>query len=59
VRGGVLESSALLVELGLVLRKHVLLVFTDDSSGSLLDMLRGKNLLVRNGLDTVLQDVSD
>jgi hypothetical protein len=59
VRGGVLESSALLVELGLVLRKHVLLVFTDDSSGSLLDMLRGKNLLIRNGLDTVLQDVSD
>lgn len=47
--------GALLVELGLVLREHVLLVLSLDCGGGAVDMLGGEDLVVFNGLDTVLQ----
>lgn len=52
--GGVGVGRALLVELLLVLREHVLLVLTDDGGGSGLDVLGLENLVILDGLDTVL-----
>jgi len=47
-------SSSLLVELGLVFWDHVLLVFTDDNGCDRGLVLGGEDLLVLDGLDSVL-----
>ena len=47
-------SGSLFVQLGLVLWEHVLLVLSNDSWGGGLDMLGGENLVVFDGLDSVL-----
>jgi hypothetical protein len=52
--GGVLVGSPLLVELGLVLRVHLLLVFSVDDGGGGSDVLGVQNLVVLDGLDSVL-----
>lgn len=44
-----------LLELGLVLRVHLLLVLLDLNGGNGVDVLGGKNLVVLNRLDSVLQ----
>jgi hypothetical protein len=51
---GVGVGSSLLVELGLVLWDHVLLVFTDNNGGDGRGVLGGEDLLVGNGLNSVL-----
>ena len=53
----VLVERPLLVQLLLVLRKHVLLVFTDDGFGSGVDMLGVQDLVVLDRLDTVLKRI--
>lgn len=50
----ILDGGSLLVQLGLVLGEHVLLVLSDDGRSDRLDMLGGKNLVVLDGLDSVL-----
>lgn len=50
----VVVLGTLLVELGLVLREHVLLVLSDDGRGGRLDVLGGEGLVVLDGLDSVL-----
>lgn len=52
--GGVGVGSSLLVELLLVLGKHVLLVLADDCRGGRLDVLGLEHLLVLDGLNSVL-----
>ena len=50
----VLEGGSLLVELGLVLGEHVLLVLPDDSGSRRLDVLGGQDLVVLDRLHSVL-----
>jgi hypothetical protein len=50
----VLEGGSLLVELGLVLGEHVLLVLSDNGGSGRLDVLGGEDLVVLNRLDSVL-----
>lgn len=50
----VLVHGALLVQLGLVLWEHVLLVLADDGGGDAVHVLSVKDLFVLDGLDAVL-----
>lgn len=52
---GILDGGSLLVQFRLVLREHVLLVFSDNGGSSRLDMLGSKGLVVLDRLDSVLE----